>query len=134
MLKVRHAQRSLSARAWLALAATAALLGAAQAQQSPPPSKLPLPKADPPAKRIITQGLGKTVTEDLIPCANPKPGMNLRKNPVGEITAMDGTKLTVPAAINFATAPKLPDLYNECAGVTPKDMSEVEKSRSSSNG
>ena len=98
MLKVRHAQRSLSARAWLALAATAALLGAAQAQQSPPPSKLPLPKADPPAKRIITQGLGKTVTEDLIPCANPKPGMNLRKNPVGEITAMDGTKLTVPVA------------------------------------
>ena len=74
------------------------------------------------------------MTEDLIPCANPKPGMNLRKNPVGEITAMDGTKLTVPAAINFATAPKLPDLYNECAGVTPKDMSEVEKSRSSSNG
>ena len=134
MLKVRHAQRSLSARAWLALAATAALLGAAQAQQSPPPSKLPLPKADPPAKRIITQGLGKTVTEDLIPCANPKPGMNLRKNPVGEITAMDGTKLTVPVANNFATAPKLPDLYNECAGVTPKDMSEVEKSRSSSNG
>jgi hypothetical protein len=101
------------------------LLGAAQAQSSPP-SKLPLPKADPPAKRIITQGPGKTVTEDLIPCANPKPGMNLRKNPVGEITAQDGTKLTVPVANNFATAPKLPDLYNECAGVTPKDMSEVD--------
>ena len=49
------------------------VLGAAQAQQS-----------DPPAKRIITQGLAKTVTEDLIPCANPKPGMNLRKNPVGD--------------------------------------------------
>ena len=133
MLKVRQAQSSLRASAWLALAATLALLGAAQAQSSPP-SKLPLPKADPPAKRIITQGPGKTVTEDLIPCANPKPGMNLRKNPVGEITAQDGTKLTVPVANNFATAPKLPDLYNECAGVTPKDMSEVEKSRSSSNG
>src|SRR5438034_6570978 len=126
MLKVRHAQRSLSARAWLALAATAALLGAAQAQQSPPPSRLPLPKADPPAKRIVTQGLAKTVTEDLIPCANPRPGMNLRKNPVGEIAAQDGTTLTVPVANNFATAPKLPDLYNECAGVTPKDMSEVD--------
>jgi hypothetical protein len=25
-----------------------------------------------------------------------------------------------------ATAPKLPDLYNECSGVTPKDMSEVD--------
>ena len=32
----------------------------------------------------------------------------------------------MPVANNFATAPKLPDLYNECAGVTPKDMSEVD--------
>ena len=126
MLKLRHAQSSW--RASLAIAATAALfvLGAAQAQQPPPPSKMPLPKADPPAKRIVTQGLAKMVTEDLIPCANPKPGMNLRKNPVGEIAAQDGTTLTVPVANNFATAPKLPDLYNECAGVTPKDMSEVD--------
>src|SRR5260370_19506293 len=125
MLKVRQAQSSLRAPAWLALAAILALLGAAQAQSSPP-SKLPLPKADPPAKRISKQGPGKTVTEDLIPCANPKPGMNLRKDPVGEITGEDGTKNTVRVANNFATAPKLPDLYNECAGVTPKDMSEVD--------
>jgi hypothetical protein len=89
-----------------------------------PPSKLPLPKADPPAKRIITQGPAKMMTEDLIPCANSKPGMNLRKNPVGEITTQDGTKITVPVANNYATAPKLPDLYNECSAVTPKDMSE----------
>ena len=32
----------------------------------------------------------------------------------------------MPVASNFATAPKLPDLYNECSGVTPKDMSEVD--------
>jgi hypothetical protein len=128
MLKVPQAQSSLRARMWLPITATAALLlfSVAQAQQSPPPSKLPLPKADPPAKRIITQGLAKMVTEDLIPCANPKPGMNLRKNPVGEIMAQDGTKFTVPVANNFATAPKLPDLYNECSGVIPKDMSEVD--------
>src|SRR5260370_17961222 len=124
-VKVREAQSSWGAAAWIAVAATLALLGAAQAQASPP-SKLPLPKADPPAKRIITQGPGKTVTEDLIPCANPKPGMNLRKNPVGEITPQDGTKLTVPVANNFATAPKLPHLYNQCARVTPKDRSEVD--------
>jgi hypothetical protein len=43
-------------------------------------------RASPP-KPIITQGLAKMVTEDLIPCANARPGMNLRKNPVGEITA-----------------------------------------------
>jgi hypothetical protein len=63
--------------------------------------------------------------EELVPCANTRPGMNLRKNPVGEITADDGTKFTVPTANNFQTAPKLPDLYNECSGVTPKDLSEV---------
>src|SRR5947207_13179342 len=117
---------SVRARILIAFAAVPLLLCSAALAQSPAPSKLPLPKADPAAKRIITQGLGKTMTEDLIPCANPKPGMNLRKNPVGEITGMDGTKLTVPVANNFATAPKLPDLYNECAGVTPKDMSEVD--------
>jgi hypothetical protein len=112
MLEMRQAKSSLRARTWLAIVATAALfvVGAAQGQQSPPPSKLPLPKADPPPQHIITQGLGKMGTEDLIPCANPKPGMNLRKNPVGEITAQDGTKFTVPVANNFATAPKLPDL------------------------
>ena len=128
MREVWQVRYSWRVRMWLAIATAAALLasGAAQAQQSPPPSMLPLPKADPPAKRIVTQGLGKTVTEDLIPCANPRPGMNLRKNPVGEITAQDGTTLTVPVANHFASAPKLPDLYNECSGVMPKDMSEVD--------
>jgi hypothetical protein len=115
MFKVRQAQASLRARTLLAIAAAALsfVWGAALAQQSPPPSKLPLPKVDPPTKRIITQGPAKMVTEDLIPCANPKPGMNLRKNPVGEISAQDGTKLTVPVANNYTTAPKLPDLYND---------------------
>jgi hypothetical protein len=70
--------------------------------------------------------LGKTIIEDLVPCANPRPGMNLRKNPVGEIAANDGTKFTLPTANNFQTAPKLPDLYNECSNVTPKDLSEVD--------
>ena len=32
----------------------------------------------------------------------------------------------MPTANNFQTAPKLPDLYNECSGVTPKDLSEVD--------
>jgi hypothetical protein len=114
----------------LATAAAGALLvgDVAEAQQTKAkaPSKLPLPNAAPAAKRIVTQGLAKMVTEDIVPCANPRPGMNLRKNPVGEITAEDGTKFTVPVANNFATGPKLPDLYNECAVVTPRDMSEVD--------
>src|SRR5262245_64609435 len=118
MLKGKQAQSSLRARMWLPITSTAVLLlcSIAQAQQSPPPTKLPLPKADPPAKRIITQGPGTVLNEDLVPCVNTRPGMNLRKNPVGEITAKDGTKLTVPVPNKFASAPKLPDLYNECAG------------------
>jgi len=112
-----------------AIAGAACLLqlGSVDAQQPKgPPSKMPLPAADPPHKRIITQGLARTVTEDLIPCAVNQPEMNVRKNPVGEIVAKDGTRLTVPTPNNFQTAAKLPDLYNECAGVTPKTLSEVD--------
>ena len=110
----------------LGLGASLLMAASGQAQQAAPPTKLPLPAADPAPKRIVTQGLGKTTTEDLIPCAVSEPGMNIRKNPVGEIVAKDGTKFTVPVASNFTTAPKLPDLYNECAGITPKSLAEVD--------
>jgi hypothetical protein len=128
MFNLRQSLSLPHARTTLAIAAAATLFvsGAVQPQQPPPPSNLPLPKADPAPQRIITQGLAKTVTEDLIPCGVTRPGMNLRKNPVGEITAKDGTMFTVPTANNFLTTPKLPDLYNECSGVTPKDLSEVD--------
>src|SRR5918996_5972789 len=117
----------LAERSTLAIVVALALCAAGPAAAQPqPPSKMPLPAADPPAKRIVTQGLGKAVTEDLIPCGVNQPGMNVRKNPVGEITAKDGTNLTGPVANNYQTAPKLPDLYNECAGVTPKSLSEVD--------
>ena len=69
---------------------------------------MPLPKADPPPQRMVTQGLAKTITEDLIPCAAARPGMNVRKNPVGEIAAKDGTKLTVPAANVSRRPPSCP--------------------------
>jgi hypothetical protein len=130
MFKGRKLRASLCACTLIATAASGALLvgDVAEAQQAKAkaPSKLPLPNAATPAKRIVTQGLAKMVTEDIVPCANTRPGMNLRENPVGEITAQDGTKFTVPVANNFATGPKLPHLYNECAGVTPRDMSEVD--------
>ena len=43
------------------LCVTAALfVSSGQAQQPKAPSKLPLPKADPPPKRIITQGLARS--------------------------------------------------------------------------
>jgi hypothetical protein len=131
MFKRRPIQASFCACVLLATAAAAALLvgDVAEAQQAKAPSKLPLPNAASPAKRIVTQGMAKMVTEDLVPCANTRPGMNLRKNPVGEITAQDGTKFAVPVANNFKTGPKLPDLYNECSLVMPRDMSEVDLNR-----
>src|SRR5215210_290125 len=97
MSLLRQSRSSPPAGWTFAIVAVAAvfLAGGAQAQQQRPPSKMPLPLANPPAKRIITQGLAKTVTEDLVPCGVNQLGMNVRKNPVGEITAQDGTKLTV---------------------------------------
>jgi hypothetical protein len=112
----------------IVLAVALIMAGAGQAQQAPP-SKLPLPPADPAPKRIITQGLAKTVIEDLSPCAVNEPGMNIRKNPVGEIMAKDGTQFTVPTTNNYQAGPKLPDLYNECAKVTPRSLSEVDLSK-----
>lgn len=108
------------------LTAAALVLIAAPSLAQERPFRLPLLAADPPPKRIVTQGLGRTTIEDLAPCGQGRPGMNVRKSPVGEITAQDGTRITLPAATNFQTAPKLPDFYNPCAGITPKDMSEVD--------
>jgi hypothetical protein len=106
--------------------AVALLVSAAEAQQQKGPSKLPMPKADPAPKRIVTQGLGKVTIEDLVPCGVNQPGMNIRKNPMGEIVAKDGTRFTLPVPNNFQTGPKLPDLYNECNKVTPRSMAEVD--------
>jgi hypothetical protein len=110
----------------LGVAASLLMAASGEAQEAKPPTKMPLPAANPAPTRIVTQGIGKTTTQDLIPCAVSEPGMNIRKNPVGEIVAKDGTKITVPAATNFLTGPKLPDLYNECVGITPKSLAEVD--------
>jgi hypothetical protein len=125
-------QRKVRASCTNAALLSAALLAAAAAQAQQPrglPSRLPLPAADPPAARIVTQGPARTTVEDLAPCAGATPGMNVRKSPLGEIAAKDGTKLTAPATTSFQTAPKLPDLYNACAKITPKDLSEVDLSK-----
>jgi hypothetical protein len=100
--------------------------GTGEAQQQKAPTKLPMPKADPAPKRIVTQGLGKVTIEDLVPCGVNQPGMNIRKNPMGEIVAKDGTRFTLPVPNNFQKGPKLPDLYNECNKVTPRSMAEVD--------
>src|SRR4051794_9815985 len=50
-----------------------------------------------PSKRMVTQGRAKTVVENLTRCAHTDPKMNVRVAAVGEITATDGTVITVPA-------------------------------------
>jgi hypothetical protein len=77
-----------------------------------------------PAKRIVTQGLAKTVTENLFKCEVKVT--NHRISAVGTITASDGTVLTVPAETQFQKAQKIPDLFNECNNVTPQRLAEVQ--------
>jgi hypothetical protein len=88
-----------------------------QAQQ------MPIPPANPPAKRIVTQGLAKTTIENLFKCEEKVS--NHRISAVGAITAKDGTVLIVPAETVFEKGPKLPDLFNECNKVTPQKFADV---------
>jgi hypothetical protein len=110
---------SKSSHGWIMLAAAAMLLlpGGAGAQQ------MPYPPVDPPAKRIVTQGLATTVIDNLFACEVPVS--NHRISAVGTIKAADGTTLTVPARTDYQAAPKLPDLFNECNKATPASFAEV---------
>jgi len=109
----------------LALALFATVVIAACQSASTGPS---LDAADTtPPKRMVTQGRAKTVVENLTRCAYTNPKMNVRVAAVGEITATDGTVITVPAvtALQKGLGPLSYDLYNECNQVTPKNSAEV---------
>ena len=67
----------------------------------------------------VSQGRATTVTTNLFPGAQ-------RVSAVGTITAADGTTWTVPAATQFATAAKAPDLYNEYNFVTPANIAAAQ--------
>lgn len=88
-----------------------------------------LDAADPtPPKRMVTQGEAtKIVAQNLTRCAHTHPKMNLRVAAVGEITATDGTVITVPAqtSLQKGLGPLSHDLYNECERKTPKNSAEV---------
>ena len=88
-----------------------------------------LDAADPtPPKRIVTQGPAtKIIVKNLTTCAHTHPKMNLRVAAVGEITAADGTVITVPAqtALQKGLGPQSHDLYNECNRITPQNSAEV---------
>ena len=123
MFNLRQSQSLSLAHTMLAIATALALLvlGAAQAQrQPPPPSRMPLPKADPPGKADRYAGPGENGDGRPHSVRRPKAGHESAQDPVGKSRAQDGTQFTVPVASNFATAPKLPDLYNECSGGSAK--------------
>lgn len=83
---------------------------------------------DGPAKRMVTQGQAKKLVEqNLTNCAHTNPKMNLRVAAVGEITATDGTVITVPAntALQRKEGPLSYDLYNECNKVLPPNAAAV---------
>lgn len=67
-----------------------------------------------------TQGLGIKTISSLYSCSGG------RVTSIGTIKSTDGKVWTVPADVNFTTAAKLPDLYNECNGKTPASISAVD--------
>ena len=81
-----------------------------------------------PPKRMVTQGTAtKIVAANLTKCAYTHPKMNVRVAAVGEITATDGTVITMPAetALQKGLGPLSHDLYNECNQVTPPNSAAV---------
>ena len=80
-------------------------------------------------KRMVTQGQAtKIITENIYDgCPRHNPRMNIRKSAVGQITATDGTVITVPAetALQKGLGPKSHDLYNECTQVMPPNSAAV---------
>lgn len=68
----------------------------------------------------VTQGIGKSTINSLYSCSGG------RVTSVGTITSTDGKLWTVPAETNFSTATKLTDLFNECTGVKPTSISQVD--------
>ena len=70
----------------------------------------------------VTKGLATTTVRGLYSCTGG------RVTSVGTISSTDGKIWTVPADNNFATALKLPDLFNECNGKTPTSISQVDTS------
>lgn len=80
-------------------------------------------------KRMVTQGEAtKIIVENVYPgCPRHFQAMNIRKSGVGQITATDGTVITVPAetAIQKGLGPASYDLYNECKQIRPENTAAV---------
>lgn len=71
----------------------------------------------------ITQGAAKAVESDIFECKNGRS----RVASIGDITDLEGKVWRVPAKNNFSTGPKAVDLYEECANITPSNISNVDE-------
>ena len=68
----------------------------------------------------VTQGLAITTNSNIFPGCTGARTAN-----IGTITSSDSISWTVPAQTNFLSNNFLPDLYNQCAGITPSNISGV---------
>jgi hypothetical protein len=120
-MQTKHQTLAVVRTTVLVVAGVAALLGY---QVSVPASAAAQTDTTAP-KRMVTQGPAKAVVENMYQC--PVTVENYRPSGVGQITATDGTVITMPAvtAFQMGLGPKSVDLYNECTQVTPQKSADV---------
>jgi hypothetical protein len=73
----------------------------------------------------LTQGRAEIVNFGLFTCQRGRS----RVSAVGEIEDSNGRKWTVPASQQFASGSKATNLYNECVGITPDSLAQVDINR-----
>lgn len=69
----------------------------------------------------LTQGRAKTTESNIFTCQKGRA----RVAGIGSITDVNGTNWIMPADNHFSSGPKAMDLYEECAGITPASIDDV---------
>ncbi len=70
----------------------------------------------------ITQGLAETMIQSMFTCDQPRT----RVTGMGEIKDQKGNVWIVPAENSFTTATAAFDLFNECNGIVPSNIADVD--------
>ncbi|WP_114285297.1 hypothetical protein [Candidatus Halocynthiibacter alkanivorans] len=70
----------------------------------------------------FSTGPAEVINPGLISCST----RGSRVSALGRITADDGSEWVVPAPVNFETAPKAADLFNQCGGTQLTSISELD--------
>lgn len=69
---------------------------------------------------FVTRGKATILSNDISPgCQGSRPAA------VGTFTKPDGSTIIVPADTKFSVGPRYHNFYNQCAGITPTSMSQV---------